>query len=155
MANTYPQLNVHAVFAVKFREGLLSKSLREKLFPYMAGILKNDGSFPLAIGGWVDHVHVFFELNPNLAPADQIRMLKATSSKWINTQGFLPGRFAWQSGYGAFSHTRNERKNVISYIENQESHHREKSFKEEYRDLLTAHEIDFNKKYLFEFFETN
>ena len=113
MANTYSQLNVHCVFAVKGRENLIATHFRDDLHRYMSGILKNDGSFPLAVNGWMDHVHVFFELSVTMTVADQMRMLKATSSKWINDNKFLPGKFSWQEGYGAFSYSRSQRDSVI------------------------------------------
>ena len=84
MANTYSQINIHCVFAVKGRKNLITNNFRDELHRYMYGILKKDDVFPLAIGGWKDHVHVFFEFNPDLKISDLMRMLKSTSSKWIN-----------------------------------------------------------------------
>jgi putative transposase len=119
----------------------------------MAGILKGDGSYPLAVNGWLDHVHVFFELHPGMCVSDQMRMLKASSSKWINDNKFLKGKFNWQEGYGAFSYSRSQRDNVIQYIMNQEEHHKKQSFREEYLGLLKNFEIQFEEKYLFEFYD--
>ena len=127
MANTYSQLNIHCVFAVTGRQNILGKNIRDDLHRYMAGILRNDGSYPLAVGGWQDHVHVFFELPVTLSIAGQMRMLKATSSKWINDNNLVPGKFSWQEGYGAFSHSRSQRDSVIRYIMTQEKHHRKMS----------------------------
>jgi REP element-mobilizing transposase RayT len=152
MANTYSQLNVHCVFSVLGRENFITGNFREDLYKYMAGILKKDGSFPLAVNGWTDHVHVFFELSVNLSVADQMRMLKASSSKWINENKFLKGKFQWQEGYGAFSYSRSQRNAVIQYIVNQEAHHRNISFREEYIDLLKKFEISYKKEYVFEFY---
>jgi len=153
MANTYSQLNVHCVFAVKGRENLIATHFRDDLHRYMSGILKNDGSFPLAVNGWMDHVHVFFELSVTMTVADQMRMLKATSSKWINDNKFLPGKFSWQEGYGAFSYSRSQRDSVIKYLINQEEHHRNQTFREEYLELLRNFEIPFENKYVFEFYD--
>jgi REP element-mobilizing transposase RayT len=152
MADTYSQLNIHCVFAVKGRENIITTNFRDRLHQYLHGILKNDGSFPLAVGGWKDHVHVFFELQPVMRISDQMRMLKATSSKWINDNKFVRGKFHWQEGYGAFSYSRSQRNNVINYIMNQEEHHRKHSFREEYLDLLQKFEIKFDANYLFEFY---
>lgn len=152
MANTYSQINIHCVFAVKGRENILTKIIRDNLHKYMSGILRNDDAYPLAVGGWKDHVHVFFELPPNLKIADLMRNLKATSSKWINDNKFVLGRFQWQEGYGAFSYSRSQRNNVIKYIMNQEEHHRERTFKEEYLDLLKKFEIEYKDEYVFEFY---
>ncbi|MGC8864935.1 MAG: IS200/IS605 family transposase [Bacteroidales bacterium] len=152
MANTYSQINIHCVFAVKGRENLLSDYFRDELFKYIYGILKNDNVFPLAVGGWTDHVHVFFELKPDLKISDLMRMVKASSSKWINEQGFLKRNFRWQEGYGAFSYSRSQRDNVIKYIMNQEKHHRKKTFRDEYLNLLRRFEIEYKDEFVFEFY---
>lgn len=153
MANTYSQVNIHCVFAVKGRENLITKSFREDLHRYMSGILKNDGSFPLAVNGWLDHVHVFFELPMTMAISDQMRMLKATSSKWINDNKLVKGKFSWQEGYGAFSYAKSQRDVVINYIKNQEEHHMKQSFKQEYLELLKKFEIPYDERYIFEFYD--
>lgn len=153
MANTYSQLNIHCVFAVKGRENVLDRSFRYDLFKYMAGIIKNDGAFPLAVNGWSDHVHVFFELPPHMSVAKQMQMLKSTSSKWINDRKLLPGLFRWQEGYGAFSYSRSQRDSVIKYIERQEDHHTKQTFRQEYINLLEMFEIDFNEHYIFQFID--
>jgi hypothetical protein len=119
----------------------------------MSGILRNDNAYPLAVGGWKDHVHVFFELKPDLKISDLMRMLKASSSKWINDNKLVLGKFQWQEGYGAFSYSRSQRDTVINYIINQEEHHRSKTFREEYMELLKKFEIDFKNEYVFEFYE--
>jgi putative transposase len=124
-----------------------------KIFRYMSGILKNDGSYPLSVNGWKDHVHVFFELPVMLSVSKQMQMLKATSSKWINEDKFIKGHFEWQEGYGAFSYSRSQRDQVIQYIVNQEEHHKRRCFREEYLELLKKFEIQFEEKYLFEFYE--
>jgi len=150
MANTYTQLNIQLVFAVKGRDSLLKKSFRYELFMYISGILKEINQFPLAVNGYLDHVHVFFELNPNNSVSEISRILKSNSSKWINDKSFLMNKFNWQSGYGAFSYSRSHRDKVIKYIMNQEKHHKKKTFKDEYLDFLTSFNIKHEKKYLFE-----
>jgi REP element-mobilizing transposase RayT len=136
MANTYTQLNIHAVFSVKGRENLLSANIRTTLFPYLSGILKNANNFPLAVNGYKDHVHVLFELDPTFAISDVLKKLKANSSKWVNDQKLMPGKFYWQEGYAAFSYSRSQRNDVIRYIMNQEQHHKTSTFREEYLKLL-------------------
>lgn len=152
-ANTYSQLNIHCVFAVKGRDNFITKDFRSDLHRYIAGILKKDGSYPLAINGWPDHIHVFFELPATLAVADQMRMLKATSSKWINDNKFISEKFSWQEGYGAFSYSRSQRDKVIRYIMTQEEHHKKQAFRKEYLGLLRAFEISFKDEYVFEFYD--
>lgn len=153
MANTYSQLNIHCVFAVKGRENVITHNFRDELHRYMSGILKKDGSYPLAVGGWKDHVHVFFELPVTMSISKQMQMLKSTSSKWINDNKLVLGRFSWQEGYGSFSYSRSQRNNVINYIMTQETHHGRRTFREEYLELLKEFEIEFDQKYLFEYYE--
>ena len=153
MANTFSQINIHCVFAVRGRGNFIAQHFRDELHRDMSGVLKNDGAFPLSVGGWKDHVHVFFELIPALRISDLVRNLKATSSKWINDKKFLPGKFQWQEGDGAFSYSRSQRHFVIEYIMKQEAHHRVKTFREEYLELLTKFEVEFKDEYVFEFYE--
>ena len=153
MANTYTQLNVHGVFSVLNRENFLLDNFRPELFKYISGILKNSNQFPLAVNGYRDHVHVFFELHPTNSVSEIMQLVKANSSKWINEKKFLPGKFKWQSGFGAFTYSRSQRDNVINYIVNQEQHHAKQSFKDEYLDLLRKFEIDYKDAYLFDFYD--
>ena len=153
MANTYTQLNVHAVFSVKGRENLLNARIREDVFKYIAGILQNTGQFPLAVNGYKDHVHIMFELNPVQSIAEILTIVKSNSSKWINDQHFLRGKFYWQTGYGAFSYSRSQRNEVIRYIMGQEAHHRITTFRDEYLKLLEQFQMEYRERYLFEFYD--
>jgi REP element-mobilizing transposase RayT len=123
------------------------------LHPYIAGIVNKKGNYSLAVNGYKDHVHVFFELKPSLALSDVIRDIKANSSNWINENRFVLGHFSWQEGYGAFSYSRSQRDNVIKYIMEQGKHHARKSFREEYLELLRKFEIPFEDNYVFEFYD--
>ena len=153
MANTYTQLNVHAVFSVKGRGNFIANNWSDQLHRYIAGTLKETKNYSLSVGGYKDHVHIFFELNPAISVSDILKNVKAKSSKWINLEGFVAGKFEWQSGYGAFTCSRSQRNDVIRYIMNQEEHHRKRSFKDEYLDLLRKNEIKYEDAYLFEFYE--
>ncbi|MBS1928169.1 MAG: transposase [Ferruginibacter sp.] len=151
MPNTYSQISIQAVFAVKGRENLISENWRNDLHKYLTGIIIGNNAKPLAVGGWTDHVHIFFGMPVTTCIADFMSVIKASSSKWINEQGFVKGKFQWQSGYGAFSYSKSQRKNVIKYIMRQEEHHRVKTFQREYLQMLNDFDVEFNKKYLFEF----
>ncbi|MBK8808081.1 MAG: IS200/IS605 family transposase [Bacteroidales bacterium] len=153
MANTYTQINIHAIFAVKGRENVITEKFRDELFKYISGMLKNIGQYPLAVNGYRDHIHVFFELHPTKALSEIIGQVKANSSKWINDKHKVLGKFAWQEGYGGFSYSRSQRDDVINYIINQEKHHKTSSFRDEYMNLLKKFEIDFKDEYVFEFFD--
>jgi putative transposase len=154
MANTYSQINIHCVFAVKGRENFILKSFRDDLHRYISGILRETSSYPLAVNGWRDHVHAFFELPPGTAVSNQIRKVKASSAKWINESNFLSSKFSWQEGYGAFSYSRSQRDSVVKYIPNQEDHHNNVSFREEYLNLLKNFEIQFEDRYVFQFYDS-
>lgn len=153
MANCYTQINVHVVFAVKGRERILNECLMEQSCKYMHGILINLKQFPLAIGGYRNHVHLFFEQHPTVALSDIIEKVKANSSKWINDHKMVAGHFEWQKGYGGFNYSRSQRNRVIRYIIKQKEHHRELTFREEYNIMLKRSEIEFDDRYLFEFYE--
>jgi putative transposase len=153
MANTYTQLNVHAVFAVKGRGNYLDDSFKNNLHKYISGILKNLRQYPLSVGGYKDHLHIFYELNPDTSVSEVLEKVKSNSSKWINENKFVAGKFEWQRGYGGFTYARSQRNDVINYIMNQETHHQKRTFKEEYLELLKKFEIEFNEEYIFEFYE--
>src|ERR1043165_615256 len=153
MANTYSQVCIQCVFAVKGRENFITRDFRDRLHSYMSGILKGDGAYPLAVGGWKDHVHVFFELPMALSVAEVMKRLKGGSSEWINENKLVKGKFQWQSGYGALSYSRSQRNKVIQYVMKQEEHHAVKSFREEYLSMLKGFEIPYEEKYLFEFYD--
>lgn len=153
MANTYTQLNIHVVFAVKGRENILPSEMRQDLFRYISGILTNTNQFSLAVNGYKDHVHVFFEISPTNSVSEIVRIVKANSSKWINENNLIAGKFSWQEGYGGFSYSRSQRDNIIKYIMKQEEHHSQKTFREEYLSLLKTFEINYNEAYIFEFYE--
>jgi len=152
MAGTYSQVNIHSVFAVKGRENLIAQEWRNRLHVYLRGILENEKIFPLAVGGWLDHVHIFYELPMTKDISSITRVLKSNSSKWINENDFVRQKFSWQEGYGAFSHSRAQRDTLIKYIINQEQHHRKQSFKHEYVEVLKRYDILYEPKFLFEFY---
>jgi len=153
MANTYTQISIHAIFVVKHRENFITKEWRDRLHSYISGVLKNEGATSLAVGGWMDHVHIFYGMPPTKNISELMRVVKASSSKWINENSLVKGKFQWQEGYAAFSYSRSQRDTVINYIMQQEEHHRKKSFKEEYLEMLKNFEVDYDEKYLFEFYE--
>lgn len=149
MANTYTQIHIHAVFAVQNRQSLISKSWKNELYKYITGIIQNNNHKVLQINGMPDHVHILFGMRPTQSLSDLMKQVKQESSKWINQQGFVKGKFSWQAGFGAFSYSKSQIPNVIQYIEKQEEHHTKKSFREEYLDFLKAFDINYNEAYIF------
>ncbi len=116
MPNTYSQIHIQFVFAVKHRTGLIQGSWRDELYKYITGIVQNNKHKMLAIGGTADHIHMLIGLRPAQSVADIMQEVKAYSSKWINEKGFLKSRFEWQEGYGAFSYGASQVDSVIKYI---------------------------------------
>lgn len=153
MANTYSQIYIQIIFAVQGRQNLLAKEWRQEVFKYMAGIIKNKGQKPIIINGVEDHVHVFLGLKPAMALSDLVRDIKNNSSNFINEHSWIKGKFNWQNGYGAFSYSHSQMDAVYNYIQNQEEHHKQLSFKDEYLDFLKKFEIEHDAKYLFEWLE--
>lgn len=134
MANTYTQLYFHIVFAVKGRANSISLKWREQLYKYITGIITNKNQKLIIING-------------NLS--DLVRDIKANSSKFINDQKWVMGKFEWQTGFGAFSLGHSQLDTAVAYIKNQEKHHKTKTFREEYLDFLKRYEIDFKSEYIF------
>lgn len=150
MANTYSQIYIQIVFAVYGRENLISSEWKDELYKYITGIVKNNNQKLLAINGVSDHIHILLNIKPNIALSDLVRDIKANSSRFINEKKFVKGKFNWQEGFGAFSYSISQLDDVIKYIENQEEHHKEKSFKDEYLKYLKRFEVDFDEKYVFD-----
>lgn len=149
MANTYTQIHIHAIFAVQNRYSLIGKKWKNELYQYITGIIQNQGHKLLQINGMPDHVHVLFGMRPRQSLSDLMKMIKMDSSGWINQQSFINARFSWQAGYGAFSYSKSQVSRVIRYIENQEEHHRKRTFMDEYIALLEAAGVDYDERYLF------
>lgn len=153
MPNTYSQIYIQIVFAVKGRENLISKIHREELYKYITGIVQNRGQKMLSIFCMPDHVHLLVGIKPSITISDLVRDIKAGSSNFINQQYYVNGKFNWQEGFGAFSYSKSQIDTVIKYILSQEEHHKKTTFREEYFDFLEKFEIDYDEKYLFEWIE--
>lgn len=151
MAGTFSQAYVHIVFAVKGKQSLISRHWEEKLYKYITGIVQHSGQKMLAINGMPDHIHFLFGMKPNCRVSDLVREVKKSSNQYIKSHQFVIGKFEWQTGYGMFTHQHSSYSNVITYIMNQKQHHAEKTFKQEYIQLLNQFGIAYDEKYLFEF----
>jgi REP element-mobilizing transposase RayT len=148
MANTYTQLYIQFVFAVQNRTSLIQPIWKIELYKYITGIVQNNKHKLIAINGMPNHVHVFVGYKPHQLIPDLLQDIKGSSSTWINKKGFVKGKFNWQEGYGAFSYSHSHIDRVVKYILNQEQHHKKKTFSEEYRELLTKFEVEFNERYI-------
>jgi len=152
MPNTYSQLYIQIVFAVKGRQHFIQESFREELQKYIAGIIAKKGQKLYAIYCMPDHVHVLVSINPDCKISDLVRDIKANSSSFIQEKTNRH-EFRWQEGYGAFSYSKSQLENVTNYILNQPEHHRTKTFREEYVEFLKLFEIHYKDEYLFEFYQ--
>ncbi|MHA6279816.1 IS200/IS605 family transposase [Salinimicrobium sp. CAU 1759] len=149
MPNTYTQIHLHFIFAVKFRQGQIQPHWKERLYQYITGIIRKNGHKLLIINGMPDHLHLLVGFRTEQSISSLMQDVKASSSKWINEEKLTKEKFAWQEGYGAFSYSRSQVPRLIRYIENQEEHHRKKTFKQEYITILEELEIPYDSKYIF------
>ena len=155
MADTFTQVDIQLVFAVKGRQSLIHKSWKEELYKYITGIVQNYKHKMLQINGMRDHIHLFIGYNPNHLIPTLVNEIKTSSNEFINSKRFTKYKFSWQNGYGAFSYNRSQRDSVIKYIENQEEHHRRKTFQEEYIDILQQFKLEYKNEYLFDFIDVH
>ena len=154
MANTYSQIYIQFIFAVKGRESQILESHRERLQQYISGIVRSKEQKLLSIYVNPDHIHLLVGFNKlDIKISDFVRDIKSNSSKKINEENWFLGKFHWQEGYGAFSYSKSQIDSVVKYILNQKEHHKKKSFREEYLEFLEKFEVDYDEKYLFEFYE--
>ncbi len=149
MANTFTQLHIQLIFAVQNRTSLIDVVWKDKLYEYITGIVQNHGHKLLIINGMPDHVHILIGFRTTQSLSELVQVVKRDSSKWINENKLVRGKFSWQEGFGAFSYSHSHLQNVIGYIKNQEEHHKKQSFIEEYKAFLEKFEIEFDEKYIF------
>ena len=150
MADTYTQLYIHIIFAVKGRESLIPKQHKEVLHQYITRIITHKKQTVIQINSMPDHLHILVGITPDVAISDLVRDIKASSSKWINKKGWFVGRFEWQAGFAAFSYAHSQLDAVVRYIKNQEAHHSRRTFREEYLDFLKRFDVPYNPKYVFD-----
>lgn len=153
MPNSFSKLYIHHVSAVKFRQALILPAFEDRLHQYIVGIIRELNQTPIQVNGMPDHIHIAARLRPAMAPSVFVQKIKTSTSKWINANGFLPHKFAWQVGGATFSVSESHVEAVRKYISNQKEHHRKTSFQEEYLRLLKRNGIDSHQDYLPEFFD--
>ena len=150
MANSYINIVLHLVFAVKNRQNIISKENLEIVHKYIAGSFSKRGHYVIEIGGTSNHIHILFKYNPKELLSDLIRDIKSSSSAFITKNAYSPGAFNWQRGYGCFSADSGNLENLRAYIRNQEQHHGGFAIKEELRRLLRRCGMEYQDEYLFE-----
>ncbi len=150
MANTYHQVYIQVVFAVKYREAVIANEWKSKVFGVIGNLINETGCKTIIVNGVEDHVHCFLGLRPTVSISELMKTVKAKSSKYINDHNLTKSRFEWQEGYGAFSYSHSQIDAVYKYIANQEEHHKKQTFKEEYLDFLEKFEVPYDERYIFE-----
>lgn len=149
MANTYHQIYLQAVFAVKYRKAVIEKDWKNELFSVIGNLINESNCKNIIINGVEDHVHCFVGLKPAVSVSDLMKTVKAKSSKYINDHSLTSRRFEWQEGYGVFSYSQSQIYNVYRYIQNQEDHHKKQTFREEYLNFLKKFKVEYDEQYIF------
>lgn len=146
MAGTFTELYYHLIFSTKHRQPFLNDSIHPRLYEFLGGIARKDEGILLKAGGVADHLHLLVSLPPKLAPSDHLRALKSKSSRWLKENFEELEKFSWQEGFGGFTVSPSNLDKVSDYIANQREHHRKQTYKEEFRDFLTRHKIEFDEE---------
>ena len=150
MPNTYHQIYIHCVFAVKNRNAMIGMSWKPTMMAVIGNLINETGSTNILVNGVEDHVHCLFGLKPSVSVSDVMKIAKSKSSKWLNETNLLRYHFEWQSGFGAFSYSHSQINMLYKYIVNQERHHQHQSFGDEYIELLTKYNVNFDENYIFQ-----
>jgi putative transposase len=149
MANTYHQIYLQTVFAVKYKKAVIAKEWKNQLFGVIGNLINETGCKTIIVNGVEDHVHCFVGLKPVVSVSELMKAVKAKSSKYVNDNNLTKHRFEWQEGYGIFSYGQSQIDTVYKYIQNQEAHHKKQTFLDEYKELLRLFKIDFEEQYIF------
>jgi REP element-mobilizing transposase RayT len=148
MAQSLSKVYVHITFSTKHRYPFIDKNIENELWAYIGGICKNLECNPLRVGGHFDHVHICCLLSKKITQMKLLEEVKKESSKWVKTKGMQYEKFYWQDGYGIFSVSPSQLDKVVAYIDNQEEHHRKKTFQEELLAFLKKHNVEYDERYL-------
>ena len=149
MANTYHQIYLQTVFAVKYRKAIIDKAWKNQLFGVIGNLINETNCKTIIVNGVEDHVHCFLGLKPAVSVSELMKTVKSKSSKYINDHQLTTERFEWQDGYGVFSYRQSDLDTIYKYIQNQEKHHITQTFRGEYLDLLKEFNIDYDEQYVF------
>ena len=150
MANTYSNLFYHIVFSTKGRKNLISPEIEARVWAYIGGIARKHEIIAIHVGGIENHIHVLILAKPKIAPSQIVQWLKGESSKWIHDTFSDMGSFAWQDGFGVFSVSKSNVREVVDYIKNQREHHKKQTFEDEYTSMLSLNGIDYDERYVFD-----
>jgi len=146
MANSYTQLYAQIIFSPRCRQNLIHNRIKDEIYKYIVGIIKKKNQKPMIINGMPDHVHILLGFSPDITISDLVRDIKSNSTNFVNDNNLIQGKFSWQKGFGAFTYSKSQVPRVVRYIKNQEEHHRKKTFKEEYLELLEKFGVKYKEK---------
>jgi REP element-mobilizing transposase RayT len=149
MANSYHQIYLQTVFAVKYRNAVIADAWKDDLHAVIGRLITENDCKSYIVNGVADHVHCFIGLHPKISISDLMQAVKGKSSKWINDSKLTTEKFSWQEGYGCFSYAHSQSDIVYKYVQNQAFHHQKYTFKEEYTALLDKFGVDYNNAYTF------
>ena len=152
-SSTFSQIYIHNVMAVRGRESLIQHSWEEDLYKYISGVVKHKGQKMIAINGMPDHIHFLIGMRPSCCLSDLIREIKKSSNEYINENKLSHFKFQWQEGFGAFSYGHSSLDHVIAYIHKQKEHHKKKTFKTEYKEILESFQLEYKDEFLFDWME--
>lgn len=150
MANTYHQVYLQIIFAVKYRNAVIDEKWRSNLLGVIGNLINETGCKTIIINGVEDHVHCLLSLKPTITISELMKTVKAKSSKYINENQLTKSKFSWQEGYGVFSYSQSQIDSVYKYIQNQKEHHQKQSFNKEYLNFLNKFNVQYEEKYIFE-----
>lgn len=150
MSQSLNKVFVHITFSTKYRQNLIDEAIKNSLFEYIGGVCKGIECYPIQVGGYQNHIHILCVLSKKVTQMKLLEEVKKRSSKWIKTQGEKYGNFYWQDGYGIFSVNPHEVDVVIKYIQNQEEHHKKRTFNEEYIGFLKKYNVEYDERYVWD-----
>ena len=147
---SYIRSHFHCVFSTQERRPFMTPEFRQRLWPFLGGIARQNKMKAIEIGGVADHVHILLSLPSTMAISKALQLIKGGSSKWIHETFPDQRQFAWQKEYGAFSVSVSKLDQTIQYIQGQEEHHRRVTFQDEFLVLLKKHRIEYDERYLWD-----
>ena len=150
MANSYHQIYLQTVFAVKYRNAVIDKSWRDQLYAVIGGLINETTCKTIIVNGVEDHVHCLIGLKPVVSVSEMMKTVKAKAAKYINHHSLTASRFEWQDGYGVFSYSQSQLDRVYKYIQNQEAHHKKQTFRDEYIKFIKKFKIEYDERYIFQ-----
>lgn len=136
MPHSFSKIWVHAIWSTKNREQLINQNIEPQIYEFITDQFLAQGCPVRILNGMPDHIHCLFLLNPQKSVAEVVKQVKGSSSPFINQNNYLTSKFAWQTGYAAYSVSESVFEKVFQYIKNQKQHHQKKTFQSEFDEFL-------------------